>query len=108
MKEGDKRSTREEVEKMRRLYKEGLSLKEIGRRMGRDRTTILYWIKKEGDYLPQRTFFRKRLKRKKQNMNMCFQCKGSKNDLKWKKTNYCSLNCWHQSEGKQEIEGWWM
>ena len=58
MKLGIKKSTSEEVEEMRRLYRTGLSLSEIGRRFGRDHTTIFYWIKKKGDYDPNRKVIR--------------------------------------------------
>ena len=30
-------------------------------------------------------------------LNLCFFCKGEKKDLKWVKSNYCSLKCWDEA-----------
>ena len=56
------KSTPEQIEEMRAFYRAGLSMSEISRKCKRDRTTILYHIKKKGDYSPNK----KILSRKKQ------------------------------------------
>jgi len=54
MKKGDKKSTDEQKQLMLKLYKEGFGFSEIGKKIGRDPTTILYWVRKKGLYNPQR------------------------------------------------------
>ena len=48
MRRGDRKTTKEEVEKMCRLYQEGLNCETIGRIMGRNHTTVLWWLRKKG------------------------------------------------------------
>ena len=115
MKLGIKKSTSEEVEEMRRLYRTGLSLSEIGRRFGRDHTTIFYWVKKKENYDPNRKVIRTNasIENKKPTIkieepkpesrslpinktNLCIKCGKEKNDPRWIMTEYCSLKCWHE------------
>lgn len=46
MKKSFEKSSGEEIKKIRRLYKQGASLSEIGRATGKDRSSVRYWIKK--------------------------------------------------------------
>jgi len=117
------KSTAEEISIMRELYKKDLSLSEIGRRVKKNRTTIFYWIKKKGDYLPNRKPLPRKEqikipnpcspekieeKTKEQEMKFCLMCGKEKQDLKWQKTKYCSLNCWDWATSKQNKQNWWM
>jgi len=120
MKQGIKKSTPEQIEEMRRLYQAGLSLMEIGRRMSRDSSTILYWMRKKGDYLPNRKLLPKKKSKKvlkscqqnllrEEDLKLCLICKKEKKDPKWQKTNYCSLNCWSQvmATKKEANKNWY-
>ena len=46
MQTGNKRSTEAEVKEMIRLRNEGFSFPRIGRFLGRDHSTVIYWIRK--------------------------------------------------------------
>ena len=48
------KSTDEEIQQMRDLYRIGMSLSEIGRRLGKNHSSILWHICKTPDYIPGR------------------------------------------------------
>jgi len=110
MREGDKKISEEEKKLIVKLYKAGFSFIEMGKRMKRDHTTMLFQVKKMGIYNPQRKILskeeiekeaekeieEKRIE-KEVKLNLCFFCKGEKKDLKWVKSNYCSLKCWDEA-----------
>ena len=110
MKLGDKKSSPEAVKKMRKLYKKGYSLAEIGRKFGRDHSSIIYWMKKSEDYLPKRkpTIRKVRekivvLKEKKEiDLTKCQNCEGLKENPKFILTHFCSLKCWDEANSKKE------
>ena len=134
MRLNDKKSTPEQVEEMRKLYKAGLSLIEISRRLHRDHSTLSYWLKKKGDYIPKRISERRRIskngkiyyskvsnqpkiieikpkviekKTPEEKSKFCLVCGKEKKDLKWQKTNYDSLHCWDQATCKEVKQNWW-
>ena len=129
MRRGDRKTTKEEVEKMCRLYQEGLSCTVIGRIMGRNHKTVLWWLKKKGiarrkpqDYLREKIQEERELelselkkkildekldeKPKEVLKNICLYCKKEKKDSRWTKTNFCSLRCWNSyyEEMKSKIK----
>ena len=102
---GNKRSTIEQIEKMKQLHEEGLSSVEIGRKLGKDHSTILYWIKREKGYVPIKAGRRAEIQEEQQNSDsaqnnqerICQVCKKIISDSKWELTNYCSLKCFGSS-----------
>ena len=116
MKLGDNKSSPEAVKEMRKLYKKGYSLAEIGRKFGRDHSSIIYWMKKSEDYLPKRkpTIVKARekiivLKEKKEiDLTKCQNCGGLKENPKFILTHFCSLKCWDLANGGKERKwlGW--
>lgn len=116
MKLGIKKSIQEEVDLMIELYKNGLSCCEIGRRLKRDHTTVMYWIKKskigkavtvskieyKGLNDHKIAGIRKMIDYKKSEKkpdlvkvisDICLECKKQKSEG-WKKTDVCSVKCW--------------
>ena len=96
-----KKSTKEEVEQMRRLYQEGFSLNAISQRLKKDHTTILYWLKKTKNHIPAKkptTVLIKKgeVKKIEPNPNACLNCPKLEKDPKWEKTRFCSLKCWDE------------
>lgn len=97
----------EQIKLITKLYLEGKTLNEIGKIIGKDRSTIGYHIKKLGLNSPQNLKMRaiifeerKKAKRIEKEMkervkkNLCVRCGQPKTDIKWSKTKYCSLKCW--------------
>ena len=102
---GTTKSTPEEIQEMRRLYKEGINMSEIGRKFHRDHSSIFYWIHKDEDYVKNRGIRKKdkqesneEEKEKKAiqtvDPNLCLMCKKRKENPKWILTNFCSKMCW--------------
>ena len=94
-----KKSTKEEVEQMRRLYQEGFSLNAIGKRLKKHHTTILYWLKKKKNHIPAKKLAtvplkKGEVKKIEPNPNACLNCPKLEKDPKWEKTRFCSLQCW--------------
>jgi len=109
MKLGDKKSSPEAVKEMRKLYKNGYSLAEIGRRFGRDHSSIIYWMKKSEDYLPKRKPTIRKVReekivspKKEIDLTKCQNCGGLKENPKFILTHFCSLKCWDLANGGKE------
>jgi len=112
MKQGNKKSTQAEVEKMVELYKNGVSYTEIGRQFGRDHTTIIYWVKKyikEGKIKVEKQcekkaglFIERRggarvMPKKKIDPDICQWCQKKRRedfDPVWRLTHFCCLKHW--------------
>lgn len=110
------------------LYSQGISLAEIGRRMGRHHTSVKWWIdkvKKQGciiekvvrefpmDFLSK---IKPKAKSKKQleierkeiikEQNLCVVCLGPK-EPGWENTNYCSLKCYKKANERKNKGDIW-
>lgn len=111
---GNRRCTKEEIEEMKKLWKEGLLFPEIGRRLNRDHSTVAYWlteyksniVKQKGEGVinvskMERKIIKEKTKEEKQEeedarcreAGICIICKKEK-EPKWRLTKYCSLPCW--------------
>jgi len=103
-----KKATLSEVQEMKRLYRLGVSANEIGRRLGRDHTTIRWWLIHEK--VPLRSIreamARKKEKLIKDSFGLCVYCRKSKRDIRWKQTRYCGIKCWDLATGKEK-KSWW-
>ena len=116
MKQGNKKSTKEEVGQMRELYRQGMSLNAIGKKFGKDHSTIFYWVRKRGQLLPKKDnpnnvswqkakSIRKIVAEKETEKakisrmiseGLCLNCGKKKEDTRWLKTHYCSMRCWEE------------
>jgi len=115
MKLGDNKSSPEAVKEMRKLYKKGYSLAEIGRKFGRDHSSIIYWMKKSKDYLPKRKPTIKKVReekivspKKEIDLTKCQNCEGLKENPKFILTHFCGLKCWDEANRGKERKwlGW--
>lgn len=121
MKQGNRRSTIKEVREMLKLRKNGMSYMKIAKRLGRDHTSVIYWIKKlespkvsthksvsdrinDGKVVicshPIKNPLIKKVRKTKKiidKRSICRVCRESKTDPKWLKTNFCSLECFGKS-----------
>jgi len=119
------KSTPEQIKEMKRLYKLGISFSEIGRRIGIDRTTIYYWLKKEfkdiRNYQQQTIIHRKFLKKElvekrkerilaekkrkeERKITHCHNCGKLKTSERWKKTHFCSFKCFSEYHKDKDIK----
>jgi IS30 family transposase len=105
------KTTKPELEEMRKLFQERWSLNRIARKFGKHHTSVGYWLK--GYYgnqnsIPYARNFAavkkvvvNKSKKKKAKLksnpieisNLCVQCQKSKSS-KWFKTLYCGISCW--------------
>lgn len=123
-KSGYKISTYEEIQEMRKMYQEGLSFSEIGRKFKKDHTVPMYHIKRSGDIMRKSFMNNNRgkaktlivLEDKKRdeerikefNPSLCFNCQGPKEDSRWRLTHFCSLKCWDAFvQPKRPVEYWY-
>ena len=105
MKLGNKRSSPEAIKEIRKLYKKGYSLAEIGRKFGRNHSSIMYLVKKFGDYLPKRkpTIVKAREKIVVLiDLTKCQNCGKEKENPKFILTHFCGLKCWDLANGGKE------
>ena len=111
MKKGQKRLTSQEIEEIRRLYCGGYSSNQIGKKLKRCHTTILYHVgklkRKPGSNQIIKTnpleipeFIRKNLAGKKaekikpeRKEGYCMVCGKKIKDKRWRLTNYCGISC---------------
>ena len=117
MNKGNKKLTKEEIREMRRLYQQGVSCSEIGRKFHRDHTSVIYWIKKSGDYVEKRgrpsmeiSLDRKIDKEEKKiakNPNICWHCNGVKKNPRFAKTHFCCLGCWYDYYKPKKKGDYW-
>ena len=111
MRKGDKKSTPEQITEIRKLYRQGVSLSEIGRRIGRTPATIYYWckdIKKHPKRFKKmisrvRSAVKKSaLKEKSENkVKPCRFCGRITKEKAWEKTRYHCLKCWELATSKK-------
>ena len=104
MREGNRRTTLKERNKMRMLYWEGLNFSKIGRQVGRHHTTVMFWIKKDKDYRKKNhllTIEQKKIstpapveKPQERDPNLCMVCDKPKLDKKWERSHVCGIACW--------------
>lgn len=82
-----------------RLNKEGKSLKEIEGELGVHYTTVYYWLKKSPSFQKSNRCMPKLSQKESSHIEKCKRegrcivC-GKKKVGKWRKTNYCSQQCW--------------
>jgi hypothetical protein len=108
------KSNKEEVLKMLKWIKEGLSFSEIGRRLHRNHTTIMYWVHKVGpnniypveNLLPDNVIIDIVKKEKKEIPKVCQFCKGKKSK-KWKLTKHCCMLSWYEENKKPQSYLYW-
>ena len=109
-----KKSTPKEIQEMFNLYKQGISYRDIGKKLGKHHSTIIWHIKR--GKIPARTWLKRtRLKKPqlekpkkeiiKLDRNLCIICKKQK-EKKWEKTLYCSMRCWDYSMEKKKFGKW--
>lgn len=122
MKKQFKKSTPEKIAKILVLREKGWTYKKIAEELGIDHTSVIYWIKRKGvssldsktnsiqEKIGQENLNEKikeeeeqeKLKRKKEEENkkrkeICSFCGKKKKDIKWDRTNFCSLKCWYNA-----------
>lgn len=119
MKKTFKKSTIEEIEKMRKWHKAGISTNEIGKRLKKNHSSVFYWLSETKDYVFGRSgrisglpkpewhgvsidrFIEKRNEEKElKELNKCIACYKDKSDPRWTLTYYCGRECWHKNLGK--------
>lgn len=119
-KSGYKISTKEEIQEMRKMYQEGLSYSEIGRKFKKDHTVPMYWIKKSGDTI-RKSFMNnnrgkaktlialedKKEEEKELDPKLCLNCGGPKEDPRWEKTHFCGKDCWSVFVQPKKSKEYW-
>ena len=115
MKRAFKKSTKEEIEEMVKLYQSGVSYNEIGKRLGKDHSSIMYHIKKvkkvgiqgrtrqEQKRLDYPKEISKPEPEKIKILNPCKNCGGDITDKSWLRTNFCRLKCWDNKFTKNYV-----
>ena len=110
-----KKSSILEIQKICEWHKAGTSVVKMAKKLKRNHTSILYWLKKSPRYIQERLkklassnmpksklrdinidkfIVKKRIKKEMINLNQCVFCHKDKLDSKWIKTLYCSLKCY--------------
>ena len=91
------KSTKKQVKEMRRLYDLGFSYSEIGRRLHKNHTTVMYWIKGEGHARTphEQNELYKKLQKEKEERRKIENEKRKKKVKRHKKTNFLFLSKVH-------------
>ena len=65
-----KKSTPDQIEEMKAMYRQGCGILEIGRKLGKHHTTVLYHLEKLSSKKPQLKIKRNKIKIPKRDINL--------------------------------------